>query len=341
MPLKRLGIRDWVASFLMGQFLQPESRFAMKKSLFALSFLTATLRAPRRPARAAAPAVGRQRRGRKAVQARRHSRSHSTTTARCCSIKKEWNAAQQQLEAALAINEKMAEAHNNLAYVLRKQGAANYAKSLEHYNRAIELKPKLAEAYMYRGALHALSGQAGLARADYDQLVKMKSKLAPSPEEGHRHRPGGGARAVLRRREEGEIAAHAPAGHASAARGVGRRRAHRRPAGRARGPHAEGSGQAPRVHRPRHQGEGRRLARGAEGRGHLRGAPGPHRRTRAAPAARRDRPGTSRASRPTATHRHCPRQDNRPIRPLHRRRHLPRRPLAQRGHRGRRLGLVV
>lgn len=94
-------------------------------------------------------------------------------------FKKEWHAAQQQFEAALAINGKMAEAHNNLAYVLRKQGAANYAKSLEHYNRAIELKPKLAEAYMYRGALHALSGQTDLARADYDRLVKMKSKLAP------------------------------------------------------------------------------------------------------------------------------------------------------------------
>lgn len=94
-------------------------------------------------------------------------------------FKKDWQAAQQQFEAALAINEQMAEAHNNLAYVLRKQGAANYAKSLEHYNRAIALKPKLAEAYMYRGALHALSGQADLAKADYDRLVKMKSKLAP------------------------------------------------------------------------------------------------------------------------------------------------------------------
>lgn len=94
-------------------------------------------------------------------------------------FKKEWPAAQQQFEAALAINEQMAEAHNNLAYVLRKQGPANYAKSLEHYNRAIELKPKLAEAYMYRGALHALSGHADLAKADYERLVKMKSKLAP------------------------------------------------------------------------------------------------------------------------------------------------------------------
>lgn len=94
-------------------------------------------------------------------------------------FKKQWAPAQQQFEAALAINEKMAEAHNNLAYVLRKQGPDRYAASLQHYNRAIELKPKMAEAYMYRGALYALSGKADLAKADYDTLVKMKSKLAP------------------------------------------------------------------------------------------------------------------------------------------------------------------
>lgn len=36
------------------------------------------------------------------------------------------------------------------------------------------LNEKLAEACMYRGALYSLSGQAGLAKADYDRLVKVK-----------------------------------------------------------------------------------------------------------------------------------------------------------------------
>ena len=94
-------------------------------------------------------------------------------------FQKKWSQARQQLEAALAINPAMAEAHNNLAYVLRKQDAANNAASLEHYNRAIELKPRMAEAYMYRGALYVLAGRADLAQADYDTLLKMKSKLAP------------------------------------------------------------------------------------------------------------------------------------------------------------------
>jgi tetratricopeptide (TPR) repeat protein len=94
-------------------------------------------------------------------------------------FKKDYAAAQKQFEAALAMNEKMPEAHNNLAYVLRKQGPAHHAAALRHYGRAIELKPKLAEAYMYRGTLHALTGQTALAQADHDHLVKIKSKLAP------------------------------------------------------------------------------------------------------------------------------------------------------------------
>jgi tetratricopeptide (TPR) repeat protein len=94
-------------------------------------------------------------------------------------FQKDWAGAQKQLEAAVAINEKMPEAHNNLAYVLRKQGEQNYAASLAHYDRAIALKPKMPEAYMYRGALHFFMGHKDLAQADYEKLVKLRSKLAP------------------------------------------------------------------------------------------------------------------------------------------------------------------
>jgi len=149
----------------------------MKKSLFALSLLSATL-ASAAPSTPPSPPSGGS--GGVGNPARRDAIEVSFyNDGTVLLFKKEWAGAQQQFEAALAIKETMAEAHNNLAYVLRKQGAAHYAKSLEHYNRAIELKPKLAEAYMYRGALHALSGQAEFARADYERLVKMKSKLAP------------------------------------------------------------------------------------------------------------------------------------------------------------------
>ena len=94
-------------------------------------------------------------------------------------LKKKFAEARTQFEAALAINPKMAEAHNNLAYILRRQDAKNNELSLAHYNLALELKPKLAEAYMYRGALHYFMGHRELAQADYEMLVKLKSKLAP------------------------------------------------------------------------------------------------------------------------------------------------------------------
>ena len=61
---------------------------------------------------------------------------------------------------------------------LRKQGTANYQKSLEHYNTAIELKPKLAEAYMYRGVLYTEMGRKSDAKADLAALQKLNPQLA-------------------------------------------------------------------------------------------------------------------------------------------------------------------
>lgn len=86
--------------------------------------------------------------------------------------------AQAKFEAALAKNPKMADAHNNLGYSLRKQGSANYDKALQQYDRAIELDPKLAEAYMYRGVLHMLMGNEAKALDDHRALTKMDRGLA-------------------------------------------------------------------------------------------------------------------------------------------------------------------
>jgi tetratricopeptide (TPR) repeat protein len=63
-------------------------------------------------------------------------------------LAKRFPEAQSKFEQAVKENPRFAEAHNNLGYTLRKQGALNYQKSLEHYNTAIELKPTLSEAYM-------------------------------------------------------------------------------------------------------------------------------------------------------------------------------------------------
>ena len=64
---------------------------------------------------------------------------------------KQFAKAQAKFEEAVKLNPGFAEAHNNLAFTLRKGGSQNYQLSMDQYNKAIQLKPKLAEAYMYRG----------------------------------------------------------------------------------------------------------------------------------------------------------------------------------------------
>lgn len=86
--------------------------------------------------------------------------------------------AQRKFEAALALDESLAEAHNNLAYALRMQGRQNFAASLAHYNRALALKPGLAQAYMYRGVLFMLQGDRDRARQDLERLRTLDARLA-------------------------------------------------------------------------------------------------------------------------------------------------------------------
>lgn len=93
-------------------------------------------------------------------------------------VARDFREAQVRFEAALAIDGDLAEAHNNLAYALRMQGRHNYAASLAHYNRAIALKPALAQAYMYRGVLFSQQGELERARADLAVLRTLDAALA-------------------------------------------------------------------------------------------------------------------------------------------------------------------
>jgi len=91
---------------------------------------------------------------------------------------KHYAAAQEKFEQALALDEGIAEAHNNLAFSLRMQGAHHFERSLQHYNRALELRPDLAQAYMYRGVLFTHMGDLSRARADHAKLLTLDRKLA-------------------------------------------------------------------------------------------------------------------------------------------------------------------
>ena len=72
---------------------------------------------------------------------------------------KNFAAAQIKFEQAIRDNPNFAEAHNNLGFTLRQQGPQNFSKALEHYNKAIQLKPSMAETYEYRGVLFAKMGR--------------------------------------------------------------------------------------------------------------------------------------------------------------------------------------
>jgi tetratricopeptide (TPR) repeat protein len=93
-------------------------------------------------------------------------------------VDKKYGDAQKKFEEALAADEGLAEAHNNLAFSLRMQSAANRDRALKHYGRALELKPTLAQAYMYRGVLFTQMGDLARARADHATLLTLDRNLA-------------------------------------------------------------------------------------------------------------------------------------------------------------------
>lgn len=90
----------------------------------------------------------------------------------------EYSEAEKDLKAALEKHENLAEAHNNLAFALRKQGEDRYKESLKHYNRALRLKKNLAEAYMFRGVLYTTMGESRKASRDLKRLKKLSPELA-------------------------------------------------------------------------------------------------------------------------------------------------------------------
>jgi tetratricopeptide (TPR) repeat protein len=91
---------------------------------------------------------------------------------------KQFARAQVKFEQAVKQEPGFAEAHNNLAFCLRKQGSQNFQKSLAHYDKAISLKPKLAVAYEYRGVLYMQLGRKADAEKDLATLKKLNPHLA-------------------------------------------------------------------------------------------------------------------------------------------------------------------
>ena len=91
---------------------------------------------------------------------------------------KKFAEAQAWFAHALTENPRFAEAHICLGYSLEMQGSQNYLVALEHYNRAIQLKPNLAEAYGYRGVLLVKMDRRSVAKKDLATLKTLKPELA-------------------------------------------------------------------------------------------------------------------------------------------------------------------
>jgi len=93
-------------------------------------------------------------------------------------LDKRFGEAQGRFEEALALDERIAEAHNNLAFSLRMQGIENFKRAMRHYDRAIEINPRLAQAYLYRGVLLGQVGDRDRADADLLALRGLDAELA-------------------------------------------------------------------------------------------------------------------------------------------------------------------
>ncbi len=92
--------------------------------------------------------------------------------------KGDFAAAAGKFEEAVKLKADFAEAHNNLAFSLRKQGKQHFAAALKHYNKALEINPRLAQAYHYRGVLYVLEGNEAAAKADHAKLIELDRELA-------------------------------------------------------------------------------------------------------------------------------------------------------------------
>ncbi|MBY2937518.1 tetratricopeptide repeat protein [Rhizobium leguminosarum] len=85
----------------------------------------------------------------------------------------DWQKAELQLKAAMALDPYYAEYHNDLANLLSRQPGRQH-EALEAYERAIELSPPYYEAYLNRGMLRVELGMLDWAVEDFKRVLDIK-----------------------------------------------------------------------------------------------------------------------------------------------------------------------
>jgi tetratricopeptide (TPR) repeat protein len=90
--------------------------------------------------------------------------------------RKHFEKAVDKFNKAISLKPDMAEAYNILGYCYRKLGKLD--SSLQAYSGALDLKKDFAQAYEYRGETFLAMGQLDKAQADLATLKRLKSPFA-------------------------------------------------------------------------------------------------------------------------------------------------------------------
>ncbi len=88
----------------------------------------------------------------------------------------EYEKALKDFQRAVDLNPRMPQAYNGLGFAYRKLG--DYARALENYDRALRLNPKFADAIEYRGEAYLGLNQLDDAKQAYLALFAINRKQA-------------------------------------------------------------------------------------------------------------------------------------------------------------------
>ena len=98
------------------------------------------------------------------------AKSDRMATAREAIKAKDWKKSIAELTLAVRQQPANADAHNLLAYSLRKQATPDLAQAFEHYNTALKLNPKHKGAHEYIGEAYLMDKKPAKAEEHLAQL---------------------------------------------------------------------------------------------------------------------------------------------------------------------------
>ena len=101
------------------------------------------------------------------------SASERISLAREAVKNKDWKKSLAELNIAVKDEPRNADAHNLLAYSLRKQATPNLPKAFEHYKTALSLNPKHKGAHEYIGEAYLMDKKPAEAEKHLTELEKI------------------------------------------------------------------------------------------------------------------------------------------------------------------------